>query len=296
MSRTVLPFLGAALLAAPALLSGCAPAQAPMDPATAPLTFALPPSTDDPDLAAQSNTVAELIAEATGREVEIQQPADYMAVVESVRSGFTDVAMTSQFATALAYENGSVTPLIVWTQETEPAALCFVRADSEIRDLDDFADGQIAFVDPASTSGHFLPKAMLARHGYTEGRDYTATFAGSHEAAVLAMLNGTVDLACTARQLVPRYTEEGLLAEGSYRQVAETPPLPLGMSVVVSAELDETTRRQLTDHLPEALMADETLASLYGGAESYQLNPDKSVYAPVLQIVRDTGVGLEDIR
>lgn len=296
MGRTVLPFLGVALLTASALLSGCATVPPPTDPTTAPLTFALPPSTDDPTIAEQSAVVAELVAAATGREVEIQQPADYMAVVESVRSGFTDVAMTSQFATALAYENGSVTPIIVWDQEEGPASLCFVRADSDIRDLDDFAGGQIAFVDPASSSGHFLPKSLLVRHGYTEGRDYTATFAGSHEAAVLAMLNGTVDMACTARQLVPTYIEEGLLAEGSYRQVAETAPLPLGISVVVSAEVDENTRRQLTGHLPEALMADEELASLYGGAESYRISPDKSVYAPVLRIAREAGVELADIR
>ena len=103
------------------------------------------------------------------------------------------------------------------------------------------------------------------------------------------MLNGTVDMACTARQLVPTYIEEGLLAEGSYRQVAETAPLPLGISVVVSAEVDENPRRQLTGHLPEALMADEELASLYGGAESYRISPDKSVYAPVLRIAREAG-------
>lgn len=295
MRRTVLPLLGAALTTA-VLLSGCSPASAPTAPAAAPLTFALPPSTDDPALAERSAAVAELIAEATGREVEIQQPADYTAVVESVRSGFTDIAMTSQFATALAYENGSVTPIIVWGQEDAPASLCFVRADSDIHGLDDFSGAQIAFVDPASTTGHFLPKAMLTRHGYTEGRDYTATFAGSHEAAVLAMLNGAVDLTCTARQLVPRYTGQGLLTEDNSRQIAQTAPLPLGMSVVVSAELDEATRHRLTENLPEALMAQEDLSDLYGGATSYQLDPDKSVYEPVLRIAREAGVELEDIR
>lgn len=294
MRRTVLPCLGATLLAMIPLLGGCAPARTPTGTET--LTFALPPSTDNPELIRQSELLADLVEEAVGREVEIQQPADYMAVVESVRSGFTDIALTSQFATALALENGSVTPIIAWTQEEEPASLCFAREDSDIHDLDDFAGGQIAFVDPASTTGHFLPKAMLARHGYTEGQDYTSIFAGSHEAAVLAMLNGTVDLSCTARQLVPRYAEQGLLTEADARQVSQTDPLPLGISVVVSEEVDQETRQRLTDNLPEAMLADEELATLYGGARSYVINPDKSAYAPVLQIARDAGIRLEDIR
>lgn len=254
------------------------------------------PSTDDPEILLQTSAVADLIAEATGRAVETQHPADYMAVVESVRSGFTDIALTSQFATALAYENDSVTPIIVWDQEQAPASLCFVREDSEIRDLDDFSGGQVAFVDPGSTTGYFLPKSMLAQHGYIDGRDYSSTFAGSHETALLAMLNSTVDMACVARQLVPIYTEQGLLGEGGGRQVAETAPIPLGISVVVSEEVDQETRQQLIDHLPGAMMAEEELASLYGGATSHQINPAKSVYRPLLEIARDAGANLEDLR
>lgn len=298
--QAALPLLAAALVLTQSLLSACTSAEPPTT-ATGPadtgaLKFAMVPSTENPEILLQTSAVADLIAEATGRKIETQNPADYMAVVESVRAGFTDLALTSQFATALAYENGSVTPIIVWDQEQAPASLCFVRADSEIRTLDEFAGGQIAFVDPGSTTGYFLPKSMLTQHGFIDGRDYSSTFAGSHETALLAMLNGTVDMACVARQLVPIYLEQGLLGAGRDRQLIETASIPLGISVVVSEGVDRDTRQRLIDHLPEAMMAEEELASLYGGASSYQINPDKSVYEPILQIARDAGANLEDLR
>lgn len=296
-TRSLIGF-GAATALAALVLAGCsgdASATTEAD-SSAPLTFAMPPGTDDPDTLLQVDVVAELIAEVSEREVAVENPADYMAVVEAVRSGFVDVALMSQFSTALAYANGSVEPLIVWETEQLPAALCVVRTDSDIQTLDDFRDGQIAFVDPGSTTGHFMPKSLLAQNDLTDGEDYTSTFAGSHDAAILAMLNGSVDMACTARQLLPIFVEQGLIAEDQFRVIAETDPIPIGISIVASSELDQETRDKITSGLPELLMADEGLTSLFGGSTDYIIEPDPSVYAPLLQVAEDAGVSLEDMR
>lgn len=256
----------------------------------------MPPGTDDPDLLTQVDTVAALIEEATGREVATENPADYMAVVEAVRSGFVDVALMSQFSTALAVANGSVSPLLVWEAESEPAALCLVRADSDIQDIADVAGGQVAFVDPGSTTGHFMPKSMLTQNGLVDGEDYQSTFVGGHDSAMLAMVNGSVDMACTARQLYPTFLDAGMFTEDEVRIVGETDPIPIGISIVVRPDLDEETRQQLIDNLPDALMGDEGTFALFGGSEEYIVNPDEDVYAPLLLVAEDVGVSLVDMR
>jgi phosphonate transport system substrate-binding protein len=288
-------------LASVLLLTACAgaPAAGETPAATAEtgeLVFAMPPGTDDPDTLLQVDAVTAMIADATGRSVKTENPADYMAVVEAVRSGFVDVALMSQFSTALAIANGSVSPLIVWESETLPASVCLVPADSEIEQISDFAGHQIAFVDPGSTTGHFMPKSMLAQNGLVDGEDYRSTFAGGHDSAILAMLNGSVDMACTARQLYPMFLDAGMYTADEVRIVAETDPIPIGISIVVRNDLDEKTRQQLIDHLPEALMADEGTFALFGGSNDYIVNPGADVYAPLLQVASDVGVDLEDMR
>lgn len=276
-------------------LTACGGGAEANDP-DAPLTFAMPPGTDDPDLITSVDAVADMVSEATGREVETERPADYMAVVESVRSGFVDVALMSPFSAALAVKNDSVTPLVAWKAETTPASLCLVPADSELKDIGDFAGHQIAFVDPGSATGHFLPKSLLVDNGMVDGEDYTSTFAGSHDSAVLAMLNGSVDMACTAAQLYPTFVEAGMFSESDVRVLAETDPIPIGSVIIVRNDLDEKTKDQLIKALPEAITSNEQTRLVVGGAEEYFENPTLDDLAPLLEVAENVGISLEDIR
>lgn len=293
-TSTIVARVAASLLAL-AVLAGCGGTE-PAPDASGPIAFAMPPGTDEEDLLAQVQTVADSIATVAGREVEVQNPADYMAVVEAVRSGFVDVALMSPFSTALAYQNGSVEPLIVWEAEQEPASTCIVRADSEVQGVADMRGRQIAFVDPGSTTGYFMPKSLLATNGLTDGTDYTSTFAGGHDSALLAMLNGTVDMACSATQILPMFREAGLLREGTYRVVAETDPIPVGVSIVANVDLDDATRQAVITELPDILMADESLAAVFGGSTTYRTEPGQEVFEPLMRVAEQAGVNLEDMR
>jgi phosphonate transport system substrate-binding protein len=263
---------------------------------TGPITFAFPPGTDDPNAILQVERIAQLIASVTEREVRTENPADYMAVVEAVRSGFVDVALMTQFSVALAIETKALSPLIVWEAEQLPASLCLVRSDSPIKSMQDMRGKQIAFVDPGSTTGHFMPRSLLKKVGLEYQVDYKATFAGGHDTAILAMMNKSVDMACTARQLVPIFQGAGLFAEADVRVVGETDPIPVGISIVVRNDLDQATRDLLAATLPEALIAQEDLLPLFGGSTKYIVNPDAAVYAPLLQVARDVGLNLGDLR
>jgi len=263
---------------------------------TGPLTFAFPPGTDDPNAILQVEKIAQMIGSVTGREVRTENPADYMAVVEAVRSGFVDVALMSQFSVALAIETDALSPLIVWEAEQLPASLCLVRSDSSIQTMEDLRGKQIAFVDPGSTTGHFMPRSLLTQSGLEYQVDYQATFAGGHDTAILAMMNKSVDMACTARQLVPIFQDAGLFADGDIRVVGESDPIPVGISIVVRKDLDQATRDLIAENLPPALMAQEDLLPLFGGSTEYIVNPDASVYAPLLKVARDVGLDLDDLR
>lgn len=286
----------AALLGiAPLVLTGCAGASGPAE-AKAPedLVFAMPPAPEDDDVKESATEIKNLISTATGRGVQQEMPADYLGVVEAVRQGHVDVAFMSPFSTALAVKNGSVDPLVVWEADAaKPASFCYSRPGSGINSVKDVKGKQVAFVDPGSATGFFMPKSMLTEAGLVEGTDYTATFAGGHDSALLALVNGSVDVACSS--IADRLIKAGTIKEADLHQMAATAPLPVGVGVVVSKQLDPELREKLLKSLPDAMTGNPKLADL-STTGSYTLNPGIEVYRPLLTVAENVGVDLGDMR
>lgn len=278
-------------------LAGCSGgASASSDSQVKELVFATPPGTDDPSEHTIMNDLSAMVGEASGRTVKNLQPADYLGVVEAVRNGSVDVAILSQFAAALAYKTESVDPLLVWGASPEPASFCLTKTDSGINTLADVKGRQVAFVDPGSTTGYFMPKSLLAKSGLTDGTDYRSTFAGGHDTAVMAMANGSVDVACTARQLYPTFLEKGVINEQDVKIIAKSDPIPIGISIVVRKDLDEGARQALKDKLPALMTANEKLTKIFGLKGEPTKDPEFATYAPLVEVAESVGVDLEDLR
>jgi phosphonate transport system substrate-binding protein len=285
------------LLALTGTLAGCSGgASASSGAPSTELTFATPPGTDDPEEQKIMADLSTMVGEASGRTVKNLQPADYLGVVEAVRNGSVDVAVLSQFSAALAYKTDSVDPLLVWGASSEPASFCLARTDSAINTLADVKGRQVAFVDPGSTTGYFMPKSLMAKAGLTDGTDYKSTFAGSHDSAVMAMVNGNVDVACTARQLYPTFLEKKVFTEQNVKIIAKSDPIPVGISIVVRKDLDEQTRTALKDKLPALMAGNEKITKTLGLKGEPAQDPEFSTYAPLVDVAQSVGVDLEDLR
>ena len=73
-----------------------------------------------------------------------------------------------------------------------------VRKDSGFTSIADLEDKSIAWVDPNSAAGYVFPRAEITLAGI-EPDDFFSNqvFSGGHDAAVLSVLNGSVDAAAT---------------------------------------------------------------------------------------------------
>src|SRR6185295_10952209 len=70
-----------------------------------------------------------------------------------------------------------------------------VKKGNGINSMADLRGKSLNFVDPASTSGHLVPKTDLIKLGLNPDKDLKTVFAGSHPTAVLAMWNDKSDAA-----------------------------------------------------------------------------------------------------
>jgi phosphonate transport system substrate-binding protein len=133
-------------------------------------------------------------------------PTDYLGVVEALRNKTADLAFIhpAGYVFASREAKAQIVAVDVWHGKTSYTSRIFVRKDSGFKNLEQLRGKTIAFVDPGSTSGYVYPMVMLMKRLVKERDPKTffkeAMFAGTHEAALLALLNGKWTQASTRRR------------------------------------------------------------------------------------------------
>ncbi|MBB6099487.1 phosphonate transport system substrate-binding protein [Deinobacterium chartae] len=135
-----------------------------------------------------------------GVEIKTSVAQDYTGLVEAMRSGQLDFAWLSPVSYVDAAKNADAKVLLKSVRGGGPYywAAFVVRKDSGIKTVEDLRGKNIAWIDPKSAAGYTFPRATLVSKGIDPDKFFgKQTFAGDHGAAVLSLINGTVDVVAT---------------------------------------------------------------------------------------------------
>lgn len=150
---------------------------------------------------ANGKLFSEYYKKATGLDVKTFVASDYTGLIEAMRSGKVDFAFLPPFSLVKAEEIADAKVLLKAVRKGKAVfySAIIVRADKGINKLEDLRGKNIAWVDPASSSGFIIPKFSLLTKKKINADTFFGkqVFAGSHDALVLAVLNGTVDAGAT---------------------------------------------------------------------------------------------------
>jgi phosphonate transport system substrate-binding protein len=140
--------------------------------------------------------------EETVRGVEFKPTVaqDYRGLLEAMRSGQLDFAWLNPSGYVDASKEGIADVLLKSSREAGPFywSAFIVKADSKFRKLEDLTGASVAWVDPNSAAGYLFPRATLAQNKFDPDKFFgKEVFAGGHDAVVLAVLNGSVDVGAT---------------------------------------------------------------------------------------------------
>lgn len=218
-----------ALLAALGLVLACAASPAAQARA---LHLVLTPSQKPTDLLAAGEEFGQVLGRLLGVPVKVTVASDYAAVVEALRNRTADLAFAHPGGYVLASREAKATIVAknVWHGKSTFTSRIFVRRDAGVRQLEDLRGKTIAFVDPTSSSGYIYPMALLIQRGLVNNRDPKSffrevVFAGAHDAAMRALLNGHVDAIASFDLAREQYLKDPAERERIVF-VAETPPIP----------------------------------------------------------------------
>src|SRR5512138_1245847 len=181
------------LLALAAALAGPAVAQTS-------LHLVLTPSQKPTDLLASGEEFARVLGGLAGIPVRVTVASDYAAVIEALRNRTADLAFVHPGGYVLASREAKarIVARNLWHGKSTFTSRIYVRRDGGIKTLEELRGKTMAFVDPTSTSGYIYPMVLLIQRGLVKDRDpktffREVMFAGAHDAAMRALVNGHVD-------------------------------------------------------------------------------------------------------
>ena len=225
----------AALLAA-ALLVGCKN-NADLDSTGVPgkLVIAVYAGGDNPEAVKSAmGKFGIYLEKKLNMPVELEFTTDYTAVIEAIEAKKAHIAHLSPFSYVLASQKHDITPIATLGENGKPAmyhSVIFTNPGTGINSISDLKAHAksltLCFADPASTSGHLIPRAYLTTIGLNPDSAFKQViFAGSHPASVLSVASGKIDIGCSTMEYgIEKLERGGELKAGQVKILWESDPI-----------------------------------------------------------------------
>lgn len=260
------------------------------------LRMGLIPADDAHEMLRAYKPVVSYLEEKLGMKVTVQVTSDYNAAIEAMRAKHIDLAWFGPFSYVLAAEvgNGEAIARGVRRKDgrSEYHTVFVTRSETGIKTLEDLKGRTFAFVDPASTSGHLIPRSILVKNGINPEKDFkTFFYAGTHNAVGYAVQNKKVDAGATSDNTYNRMVKAGELDPKKVIIFHKTLPIP-GSPITVRGGLSQTLKSRIQKAFIE--MGQQTIHKVdgWGNIARYELAKD-SDYNVIRETAKILGLNLK---
>ncbi|MBI4850043.1 MAG: phosphate/phosphite/phosphonate ABC transporter substrate-binding protein [Nitrospirae bacterium] len=234
------------------------------------------------------------IEKKTGVRIKFTVLSRYGNIIENFYKKKMDGAFWGSFTGAMAIKKLNIEFLarpVNLDGNSTYHGLIFVHKSSVIKDVADMKDKTIAFVDKATTAGYVFPKAYFKQHGVKniEGYFKEYYFAGSHDAAIYAVVDKKADIGCAKNSMLDRLIKENPEIKENLTILARSPDVPsngLGLRKDIPFGVKSDIKRALLD-MDSDPDGKEVLKNF--GALRF-IETKESDYEPVLKMAEEAGI------
>ncbi|MDN4987004.1 phosphonate ABC transporter substrate-binding protein [Bradyrhizobium arachidis] len=164
------------------------------------ITFAVIPAENGSGVTERYGPFVDYLSKELGVKVTLRVANDYAAVIEGQRAGNIHIGYYGPASFSRARLTGVKTDAFVIDVNSDGSkgyySVFYVLAKSPYQKIEDLKGKNLGLVDPNSTSGNNMPRFKLNAMGIDPDAYFSkVVFTGSHENAVLALAQGTVDVA-----------------------------------------------------------------------------------------------------
>ncbi len=192
-------------------------------------------------LAKRWEVAIDYLSKTANVNINFYTTTSYASVVEAMLSGFVDVASLGPKIYIVAHEKsgGAIVPIVSYTlpadMYNDKPCGCYLgalvtKAGSGMKTLESTKGKVLALVDPASTSGNALPRALFPEKiGGVELEDYWGRvfYSGSHTASARAIQAGKADAAFISLGTLRRVIISGEMKKEDFNYLWISPEIPI---------------------------------------------------------------------
>lgn len=242
--------------------------------------------------------LAAYLSSRMGVEVKLKMLSRYGNILDSFSEGRMDAAFWGSFTGAMALEKLGVVPVarpVELDGTSTYTGLVFVRKDSGIKSMGQLKGRSFAFVDRATTAGFLFPLALLRAQGNVDFSTYFSShfFSGSHDAAILGVLNGDAAGGAAKNTIFKLLLKERPQVGNALSVIAESEPVPSN-ALGVRRDLDPVLITKLREVLLSMDNDTEGRLVLADFGYSRFIVTSAEDYKPVFEMARKGGVNLRD--
>lgn len=238
----------------------------------------------------QHQKLADHLSKTLSVPVELIPGESYGDAIDRLQRGEFDVVELSPYAYVEASSRMKLRCLVQTIADGSATAsgYIFVRDDSPRRTIEELKGATFGFVDPMSTSGSLLAKKFLVDKGFVLERDLAKMeYLGSHEAVLMAVLEGRVDAGATYQGSFGALRRAKGIDPLSFRVIAKTARTPRDI-LCARAELPVEVSDAITAALLPLSGRDKVGRELLGPLNLNGFQPaDERAYDIVRQVAAE---------
>lgn len=230
------------------------------------------PSEESERMVNNLQPVTKYLSEKLEVPVKIYKGNDYTAIIEAMKGQKLDIAVFGPFSYVLASKKAGAIPLVVPADRNGKVAtynsLIIANKKSGVANFEELKDSvgkySISFSDPASTSGHLVPRGHLISMGIKPETHFkNVLFSGSHTATILSLANGKIDIAGCSYTVYNKMIARGMLNEEDIIVLWKSKNLPVDLVTIRNGIPDSLEVKIRDAYMKMADEAPETAGYFY---------------------------------
>ncbi|TQI74121.1 phosphonate transport system substrate-binding protein [Bosea sp. AK1] len=258
------------------------------------LVFAIIPSENASGVTERYTPFVQYLAKELGTKVTLRIANDYAAIIEGQRAGNIHIASYGPASFARARMTGARTDAFAIETNLDGTkgyhSVFYVKKDSPYQKVEDLKGKNLGLVDPNSTSGNNVPRFVLNGMKIEPETFFSkVVYTGSHENAIIALQQGTVDIAANwwndeQESNLQRMARKNMAKADDFRIIYKSEQI-VNSPMAYLTDLPEELKAKIRDAVLNLATKDKAaFDKIYEGKQGPLVAVGNEAYDPIIEL------------
>ena len=258
------------------------------------LVFAIIPAENASGVTERYAPFVAYLSKELGTKVTLRIANDYAAIIEGQRAGNIHIASYGPSSFARARMTGAKVDAFAIETNLDGTkgyhSVFYVKKDSPFQRVDDLKGKNLGLVDPNSTSGNNVPRFALNGMGIQPDQFFSkVVYTGSHENAIIALQQGTVDMAANwwndeQESNLLRMERKGMVKADDFRIIFKSEQI-VNSPMAYLSDMPDDLKTKIRDAVLNITTRDKAaFDKIYEGKQGPLVAVDNKAYDPIIEL------------